>query len=122
MPSSSEREAFWRNPLTRRDTLRLTVGEACEQLGVSPASFYQWQRKLRESERRPDRAAAPSTPLVPVRIVNDRIVNDRVVELTLELPHGLRLRLPGRLRRDDARACLAGVSVVETTSLPTVIA
>jgi len=90
MPSSSEREAFWRNLLTRRDTLRLTVGEACEQAGVSPASFYQWQRKLRESERRPERAAAPSTPLLPVRIVNDR-----VVELTLELPQGLRLRLPG---------------------------
>lgn len=90
MPSSSEREAFWRNLLARRDTLRLTVGEACEQAGVSQASFYQWQRKLRESERRPDRAAVPSTPLVPVRIFNDR-----VVELTLELPHGLRLRVPG---------------------------
>jgi transposase-like protein len=89
MPSLSEREAFWRNLLTRRDTLRLTVGEACEQAGVSPASFYQWQRKLRESDRRPDRAAAPLTPLLPVRIVNDR-----VAELTLELPHGLRLRVP----------------------------
>lgn len=90
MPSSSEREAFWRNLLARRDTLRLTVGEACEQAGVSPASFYQWQRKFRASERRPALSPQQSTPLVPVRIVNDR-----VVELTLELPHGLRLRVPG---------------------------
>jgi transposase-like protein len=89
MRSSSERKAFWRNLIARRETLRLTVGEACEQACVSPASFYQWQRKLRESERRPDRAAVPSAPLVPVRIVNDR-----VAELTLELPHGLRLRVP----------------------------
>ena len=69
MPSSSEREAFWRNLLTRRDTLRLTVGEACEQAGVSPASFYQWQRKFRASERRPTPSPAQATPLVPVRIV-----------------------------------------------------
>lgn len=89
MPSSSEREAFWRNLLARRDTLRLTVGEACEQAGVSPASFYQWQRKFRASERRPALSPQQSTPLLPVRIVNDR-----VAELTLELPHGLRLRLP----------------------------
>lgn len=108
MPSSSEREAFWRNLLTRRDTLRLTVGEACEQAGVSPASFYQWQRKLRESERRTTPSSAQGTPLVPVRIVNDR-----VAELTLELPHGLRLRAPvdcdaatlGRVLRAALAAC-----------------
>lgn len=90
MPSSSEREVFWRNLLARRDTLQLTVGEACEQAGVSPASFYQWQRKFRASERRPALSPQQSTPLLPVRIVNDR-----VAELTLELPHGLRLRVPG---------------------------
>ena len=64
--------------------MRLTVAEACGQAGVSSASFFQWQRKFRESERR------ASSPLVPVRIVDDR-----VAALTLELPHGLRLRLPG---------------------------
>ena len=87
---SSDREAFWRNLIARRTALRLTVVEACEQAGVSPASFYPWQRKLREADRRPERDRAASIPLLPVRLVDDR-----VAELTLELPHGLRLRLPG---------------------------
>ena len=108
MPSSSEREVFWRNLLARRDTLQLTVGEACEQAGVSPASFYHWQQKFRASDRRPAQDAARSTPLVPVRIVNDR-----VAELTLELPHGLRLRFPqdcdaatlGRILQAALAAC-----------------
>jgi hypothetical protein len=54
---------------------------------VSSASFYEWQKKFREADRRPERDPAP---LLPVRLVDDR-----VVELTLELPYGLRLRLPG---------------------------
>ena len=90
MASSSDRAVFWRNLIDRRDALRLTVAEACDQAGVSPASFFQWQRKFRESDRRSYRDRRPSTPLVPVRIVDDR-----VAQLTLELPHGLRLRLPG---------------------------
>jgi len=53
MPSSSasERESFWRSLLSRRDELQLTVAQVCEQAGVSPASFYQWQRKLRSTTR-----------------------------------------------------------------------
>jgi transposase-like protein len=89
MPSSSARDSFWRNLIARRDALRLTVGAACEEAGVSPASFYQWQRKFRETGRRPAAGPAQATPLVPVRIVDDR-----VAELTLELPHDVRLRLP----------------------------
>ena len=88
--ASSDREVFWRNLIERRAALRLTVGEACEQAGVSPASFFQWQRKLREADRRAERDRAPPTPLLPLRLVDDR-----VAELTLELPHGLRLHLPG---------------------------
>jgi len=87
--SSSARETFWRNLIDRRDRLRLTVAAACEEAGVSPASFYEWQRKLREADRRAESDGAAASPLVPVRIVDDR-----VAQLTLELPHGLRLRLP----------------------------
>jgi transposase-like protein len=92
MPATpaSDRESFWWNLIARRAALQLTVGEACAQAGVSPASFFQWQKKFREAGRPPDRGPERSAPLVPVRIVDDR-----VAELTLELPHGLRLRLPG---------------------------
>ena len=57
---------------------------------MSPASFFQWQRKFRESDRRSDRDRRPVPPLVPVRILDDRVAG-----LTLELRHGLRLHLPG---------------------------
>ena len=86
----SDRAAFWRNLIERRAASRLTVGEACEQAGVSRGSFFAWQKKLREAGHQPEREPTPSAPLLPVRIVDDR-----VAALTLELPHGLRLRLPG---------------------------
>jgi transposase-like protein len=88
--ASSDRESFWWNLIERRAMSQLTVGEACAQAGVSPASFFQWQKKFREAGRRPDRDRERSVPLVPVRIVDDR-----VAELTLELRHGIHLRLPG---------------------------
>ncbi len=109
----AEREAFWRELISRRDTLNLTVAEVCRQAGVSTASFFQWQQKLRKARRRvgrrsvgqktavqktmpsTDRSTASNTanaatpPLLPVRIVEDQ-----VTEMTLEFPHGLRLRIP----------------------------
>jgi transposase-like protein len=92
MPSVavSDRESFWRSVISRRDDLQLTVAEVCEQADVSPASFYQWQRKLRAMGHRRGRKASPAaTPLVPVRIIEDRSS-----ELALELPRGLRLHIP----------------------------
>jgi transposase-like protein len=86
--NSFDRESFWRALISRRKSLGLTVTETCEQAGVSPASFYQWQRKFREVEPRP-RSEAATPALVPVKLVEDRRV-----ELTLELPQGLRLRIP----------------------------
>ena len=87
---SSDREAFWRQLFARRASLRLTVVEACEQAGVSPASFFHWQRKLREADRPSGQALSSATSLLPVRIVDDR-----ASELTLEIPPGLCVRLPG---------------------------
>lgn len=87
---SADREAFWRNLIEQCAASQFTVREACQQAGVSPASFYEWQKKFREADRRPDPSPTQATPLLPVRLVDDR-----VAELTLELPHGLRLRLPG---------------------------
>jgi AcrR family transcriptional regulator len=86
----TDRESFWHSLISRRETLRLTVAQLCEQAGVSPASFFHWQRKLRTAGLRPVRGSKPAArPLVPVRIVEDR-----VAEITLELPNGIRLRIP----------------------------
>jgi hypothetical protein len=82
--SRSDRVSFWRQLVAQRESASLTVREVCQQAGVSPVSYYHWQRKLRT----PPPSAKEATPaLLPVRVVDDRRG-----ELTLELPHGLRLR------------------------------
>ena len=88
--SCSDRESFWRSLISRRESLGLTVAELCEQAGVSSASFFHWQRKLRQAGSQLGPGSKPSTaPLVPVRIVEDR-----AVAITLEIPNGIRLRIP----------------------------
>ena len=87
--SSPDREAFWRNLLAHREAAKLTVVEACQEAGVSLASFFYWQRKLFGAGRRPDQCATRETPLVPVRIVDDR-----ASEITLETPSGIRVCVP----------------------------
>ena len=71
----------------------------CEQAGVSPASFYQWQRKLRVATA-PTRNGQPNrlavSRLVPVHIVADPPIGraDSTVMLEIELPGEIRLRIP----------------------------
>ena len=87
--SNSDRVAFWRKLIAQRQASQVTVRQLCAQAGVSPASFFHWQRRLRVG----DQASRPnSTPvLVPVRVVEDR-----VTEITVELTQAVRVRLvPG---------------------------
>jgi len=94
----SGRAAFWRELIERRRS-GLSVARVCEQAGVSPASFYQWQRKLRGGVA-PVRSATPDQGaagrLVPVHIVADAPIGRRepVGVLEVELPGEVRLRIP----------------------------
>jgi transposase-like protein len=88
MPSSSnsDRAAFWRKLIAQRQSSRLTVREVCKQAGVSPASFFDWQRRLRAVDQA---SLSPVTPsLVPVRVVDDR-----VAQITVELSQAVRVHL-----------------------------
>ena len=88
MPSSSnsDRVSFWRKLIAQRRSSQLTVRQLCQQAGVSPASFFDWQRRLRAA----DQAARPDvTPaLVPVSVVEDH-----VAQITLELSQVVRVHL-----------------------------
>lgn len=84
--SQSARVVFWRNLIARRRSSRLTVRELCERAGVSPASFFHWQQRLRAADSA-QASVAPATVL-PVRIVEDRLA-----EITVELPLGVRVPL-----------------------------
>jgi hypothetical protein len=96
--AGSDRGAFWRDLIERRRHSGLSVAQFCTEFGVSPASFYQWQRKLGyatpESNVQPDRRAA--SQLVPVHIVPDALANhgDSAGRLEVDLPGEIHLRIP----------------------------
>jgi transposase-like protein len=98
--------------IERRRHSGLSVAHVCQQAGVSPASFYQWQRKLRGG-RAPTRNAASArgssaaarqarcdsqteSRLVPVQIVADSPTgrDESAGQLEVELPGEIRLRIP----------------------------
>jgi len=97
--ADSHRAAFWRELIEGRRQSGLSVVRVCEQAGVSPASFYQWQRKLRgraagARNGQPDRPAV--SRLVPVHIVADRPTapGEAAGLLEVELPGEIVLRIP----------------------------
>jgi len=97
--ADSERVAFWRELVERRRRSGLSVAGVCAEAGVSTASFYLWQRKLRGGvaagrQAQTDRRATPR--LVPVRILPDAPASrgDLPGMLEVELPGEIRLRIP----------------------------
>jgi hypothetical protein len=72
--ADADRAAYWGDLVERRRHTGLSVARFCGEVGVSSASFYQWQRKLR-ADTAPVRNHLPDGPassrLVPVHIVPD---------------------------------------------------
>jgi Winged helix-turn helix len=85
----SKGELFWRQVISQRENLKLTVEQACKKAGVSRASFYHWQKRFREVGWNPEACVEQASALVPVKIVDDRIA-----EITIELPGDIRVRVP----------------------------
>ena len=87
--------ADWRRRLSRFPQWQGTVAAFCQREGVSMAAFYLWRRKLATTQaaERPGKAAAvrsnPTPQFVPVRIAS---VETAPVEI--ELPNGVRVRVP----------------------------
>ena len=93
-----DRESFWRALVARREPSGLTVVELCKRAGVSPASFFVWQRRLRKQQPMHGSSGAiesPSRPsLVPVRIVPDSVDESRAPPVVVELPGPVRVQIP----------------------------
>jgi transposase-like protein len=92
-----ERERFWRELVARRESSGLTVAELCERAGVSTASFFLWQRRVRKQKsiRRSGAIEARSrSALVPVRILPDPADEGRALPVIVELPGAVRVQIP----------------------------
>lgn len=84
--SRSDRVVFWRNLIAQRQSSRLTVRQLCERAGVSPASFFLWQRRLQAADQAARFEVIPA--LMPVRVVEDR-----VAAITVEVSPAVRVQL-----------------------------
>ena len=110
-----DREFFWRELVARRESSGLTVAELCQRSGVSPASFFLWQRRLRKQQPTPRSGtieALPRTSLVPVRIVPDRVDEDRMSPVVVELPGPVRVQIPPGCDAATIHAVLQAVSAL----------
>jgi hypothetical protein len=72
---SSEREAFWRDAVARRDVSGLSVRAFCQGENLPESAFYFWRRRLAELDgnlrarpRATSKRALPAPAFVPVRI------------------------------------------------------
>jgi len=84
----------WVDRMDRFDKAGQTVAQFCVTEGVSPASFYQWRRRLR-----PDEPATRSlTGFVPVKLPNhsheppSHPQPQSATVMSVELPGGVRVR------------------------------
>lgn len=89
----------WRRRLARYEVWSGTVAAFCVREGVSAVTFYQWRRKLageptggrsRATEERGESHERPS--FLPVRIAGAE-------RIEIELPNGVRVRVPGDATR-----------------------
>jgi len=91
----------WVTRLRQYEKSGLTVGEFCDWLGVSVATFYNWRRKLGVDPHAPDNCAASALSLpigkaafLPVRVVSQSDSASEVRPIEIQLLNGVRILVP----------------------------
>lgn len=96
---SSERARYWREVIRDQAASGLSIAAFCRERGVSPASFFDWRRKL----------AAGSGDEVPAdKFLAIELPPPAMTQSCLEvaLPNGLRVLVPSRFNAEALRALL----------------
>ena len=99
------KQSEWSERILRRRESGLTVAEFCEWEGVSVASFYNWQKKLRgtksrkqsvelvtaegRSQRSPQKAS-----FLPVHVVQAGATASPAAHIEIRLTNGVRVFVP----------------------------
>ena len=112
---SSGAEAVWRERLARFDRGDWTVAEFCRREGVSNPSFYQWRKRLRR-RRQPARGVEPEASRASAAEVPGRFLPVNVAGLStaeIELPNGLKIRVPATNAEALRAAILTGHEVCQ---------
>lgn len=77
----------WVDRIDRFEQAGQTVAQFCAAEGVSPASFYQWRRKLRSDAP----VTQPLAGFLPVKLQQSPQAQPATV-MSVELPGGVRVR------------------------------
>jgi hypothetical protein len=93
----SDRAAYWRRVVERQAKSGLSIARFCEREDVSPASFYNWRRRLAEE-------AGERPAFVPVQV---RDVSGSALEIVL--PGAVTIRVPDGTARQTIVDALAAV-------------
>ena len=103
-------EAVWRERLARFRAGDLKVAEFCRREGVSSASFYRWRGRLEPGNRRVRsvrrKGGKPPTTDRPERFVAVNVAG--LTEAEIELPNGIKIRVPATNAEALRAAILAG--------------
>ena len=103
------RESYWRGIISGHAGSGLSIVAYCRRVGVSEACFFQWRNRLglpRPSHGRHPRVPSRPVNLVPVRVLPPAGLSDHPI--SVELPNGIRLRVPDLSTAVDAVRLLAG--------------
>lgn len=125
MPSPNpEREAHWRRVMARHRESGVSIAEFCRQESISEASFYAWQRKLRQrsSRRTSPReavgrdASSPSAGIPSILPVRIEPAVDAPASLRIHWPGGIWLEMTRPVSQQEVAALLGALA--ETLSPP----
>ena len=103
------RESYWRGIISGHPGSGLIIVAYCRPIDVYETCFFQWRNRLglpRSSHGRHPGSISRPVNLVPVRVLPSAGLSDHPI--SVELPNGIRLRLPDLSTAVDAVRLLAG--------------
>jgi hypothetical protein len=99
--SKTSRPEFWRQVLERQRRSGLSVHRFCQQEALATATFYAWQRRLGRGTK------AASVGFAPVRVESEGAPAGPTGVIEIVLPHDRRVRLSGKVDRQQLADVLA---------------
>ena len=116
-----EKERSWRRTFKDWRRSGLSVREFCDWNSLSEASFYSWRRELAKRDREAASRSArpvndsPGATTVPAQFLPVQVVADAALDsgssrcLEVQLPSGVRLRVPSGFDRQTLTGVLAAL-------------
>ena len=107
--SKTSRPEFWRQALARQRKSGLSIRRFCEQEGLATATFYLWRRRLGPGAGGQARGSLTPVGFAPMQVVPEAAPVAATGSLEIVLPHERRIRLTGKVDRQQLAAVLVAL-------------